>query len=272
MPKLVTRVLDFATALLFWLYLSPKRFGLRINEYKLGRYANNFEIPVLIEKFRGKRIWNLVSKRDWLIWSANLYSSNLIIIGGYKGNSGKLFLERVESIKKIHIYEPDTLHFLKIQELLSENENVQIFQEAIYDGSEVHLAVSDDASLLTETGRDIPAHLLKKEEIKVSSVPLSKAVERIDSGQTHFNYSLYMNCEGSEYLILDEIHKISNLPKSIIVQTHTTDDASMEKLYKLRLNLISEYYPLLATDFSWDVWIHKSFVNRTLKSIEQDPL
>lgn len=263
---------DFLAALFLWIFLAPRRAMVHLKEFKLGRSGNDFEIPYLIENFRGKRIWNKVSKRDWLIWSTNLYAPNLIIVGGYKGNSARLFLERIPNIEKIHIYEPDSLHFLAIQELLSGNEKVKVHQEAIYNGDQVNLAVSDDASLIIETGREIPAHLLKKGEIKVRSVSLSTAVERIVSDQVHLNYSIYMNCEGSEYLILDQIDKLSNLPKSLIIQTHTTDDNSLIKLYGLRLKLISEYYPVLLTDFSWDIWIHKSFVSRTLKSIEQDSL
>jgi hypothetical protein len=75
-------------------------------EYSLGRDGNNLSIESLMKEFHGKRIWNRESKRDWLIWSNELYASNLIIIGGFEGSSARIFSERVNTVKKAHIYEP----------------------------------------------------------------------------------------------------------------------------------------------------------------------
>lgn len=221
-----------------------------------------------MKEFHGKRIWNRESKRDWLIWSNQLYASNLIIIGGFEGGSAKIFSERLNSVKKAHVYEPVPQFYGIINERIKNLEGFSTFNEAVYDGQDLELDVSGDASLIRDSGREIPEHLPKKGVIKVKSVTAQKAVARILEGSSQNEYSLYMNCEGSEYRILEDILRLEDKPRSLVFQTHTSGEYPYEKLFALRANLSSGYVPVLTADWAWDVWVRRDLVRLSPSALE----
>ena len=243
-----------------------------IQEYSLGRSGNDLPLEELLEKFRGKRIWNRENKRDWLIWSNNLYAPNLIIIGGFQGKSTSYFLERIPAVKKIHVYEPVPTFYSQLEESYKNQKKVTAFQEAIYNGESLILELSGDATLNKASGRAIPKHLPLEGSIVVQSVSMEKAISRILKEAETPEYSLYMNCEGSEYLILDSMINQNKLAASIVVQTHTTDSRSYQKLYDLRAALSRKYVPVLTADWAWDIWVRSDLVDRSVTSFEQDSL
>ena len=256
--------------LVSYLVFSFRRIAKDVDEYSIGRSGNDFEISYLLEHFRGKKIWNRENKRDWLIWSKQLYAPNLIIVGGFLGNSTKLFIERISNISKIHVYEPIPKHFKSIVETVGKFERVSAFNEGIYTGEKALFDISEDATLLSGTGREIPSHLIKEHVLTVDTISIKEAVARITLDNPNSAYSLYMNCEGSEYLILEQMLKLENTAQSIIVQTHTTGAESYQKLYKLRSLLAVNYIPIFTADWAWDVLIKNELVSRTPASIEQD--
>jgi FkbM family methyltransferase len=205
-----------------------------------------------------------------LIWSKNLYAKNLIVVGGFKGKSTSLFLERIDTVTKIHVYEPVPSFFAQVIELFANSKVVTAFEEAVYDGADLTLELSGDASLIAASGRNIPSHLGGEGTIKVGSVSIERAITRILDGSEASEYSLFMNCEGSEYFILDSMLKHGRIASSIIVQTHTTNSESYEKLYDLRSSLARKYMPVFTADWAWDVWIRRDLVDRSVSSIEQD--
>jgi FkbM family methyltransferase len=258
-------------SLIPYLKYSLRRIREDKQDYPLGRSGNDLSIEAVLEHFRGKKIWNRESKRDWLIWSNKLYASNLIIIGGFTGNSTEIFVDRIRSITRIHVYEPVPAFFQEVTEKIKDMKSVTAFNEAIYEGENLTLDLSGNASLITETGRLIPAHLPDGGKIEVSSVTIGNAVQRILGESEEGEYSLYVNCEGSEYLILNNMLTLEKSAKSIVFQTHTSGDQPYEKLYSLRAALAKKYVPILTADWAWDVWVRRDLVRRSPASLEQDP-
>ena len=254
-----------------YITFSLKRTFREVREYGIGRSGNDFEVSYLIDHFRGKKIWNREVKRDWLIWSKSIYADNLIVVGGFKGNSSRLFLERVPTISKIHIYEPVPDYFISIAESIKSSTVAIAFNEGVYNGQPMLLDLSEDASLLSITGREIPKHLHKEKSLTVDTVTIKAAIDRITDTDPLANFSLYMNCEGSEYFILEQMLDLEKIADSIVVQTHTTGSRSYEDLYRLRSILAKRYIPLFTADWAWDIWIRKERINRSPQSLEQDP-
>ncbi len=240
------------------------------NERSLGREGNDISLELLVDMFRGKRVWNQLNKRDWLIWSNSLYAPNLIIIGGYEGNSTDCFVKRIKSVKTIHVYEPVPEFFSSIQASYLRSPVVTAHNEAIYDGQVLNLDLSGDASLINLTGRSIPQNRAKNTTLSVKSITPEEAVERILNKGSDDQFSLYMNCEGSEYYILQRMLSKGIFPQSIIVQTHTTGFESYPNLYSLRASLAEKYFPIMTADWAWDVWVRNDYVKKNAASIEQD--
>jgi FkbM family methyltransferase len=257
--------------LINYISFSVKRTLRDLQEFQMGRSGNDFDVDYLIDHFRGKKIWNREVKRDWLIWSKKIYAKNLIIVGGFKGNSSKLFLERIPTISKIHVYEPVPEYFNLINETTKGSVIATVFNEGIYNGQTMSLDLSEDASLLSITGREIPNHLRKENTLTVKTVSIKVAAERITKEDPTAAFSMYMNCEGSEYLILKEMLDLEKIADSVVVQTHTTGANSYKNLYLLRSLLAERYVPLFTADWAWDIWIRKELVLRSPASIEQDP-
>lgn len=133
------------------------------------------------------------------------------------------------------------------------------------------LDLSEDVSLLSSTGRQIPKHLHKEKTLTVETVSIKSAIDRITDSDPMAEFSLYMNCEGSEYFILEQMLELETIAESIVVQTHTTGSRSYENLYRLRPMLTEKYIPLFTADWAWDIWIRKERINRSSQSLEQDP-
>ena len=195
-----------------------------------------------------------------------------MIIGGFKGISTEHFLTRIKSVRKIHVYEPVPAFFTELTERIKDSKVATGFNQAIFEGENLTLDLSGDASLIRDTGRLIPDHLPKAGVIQVDSLSLRLAVERILSEGAENEYSLYMNCEGSEYQILEEMLVLGTLAKSIVFQTHISGSQPYEKLYHLRSLLAKHYIPVLTTDWAWDVWVRRDYISRSPASLEQDPL
>jgi len=254
-----------------YIKFSVKRTLRELQEYRMGRTGNDFEVSYLIDHFRGKKLWDREVKRDWLIWSKKIYSENLIIVGGFKGNSTKLFLEKVPTIEKIHVYEPVPEYFNLIKEAIAGSTITTVFNEGIFNGQTMSLDLSEDSSLLSITGREMPSHLNTENTLTVETISIKLAVERITDADPQASFSLYMNCEGSEYLILKEMLDLEQIAESVVVQTHTTGSNSYKNLYLLRSILAERYIPIFTADWAWDIWIRKELVLGSPASIEQNP-
>jgi hypothetical protein len=108
------------------------------------------------------------------------------------------------------------------------------------------MTVGGDGSLVAATNRELPSKIRFEYAVKANSVTLATAVQRL--GSKTASYSLFMNCEGSECKILNQISALKIGPQSIFVQNHTATDEPFVNLFLLRAKLAEQYYPLLCTN------------------------
>ena len=250
-------------AVLYWF---GKTNQLRMS-FKESKLPNDYEVDFLVEHFRGIRVWNTLSPFDWLLWSRKLYGKNLILIGGHKGTSLQLILKKIPELNLIHVYEPVQEYFDQILGSLK-SDKVTVFNEAVFDGTEIDMTVGGDGSLVAATNRELPSKIRFEYAVKANSVTLATAVQRL--GSKTASYSLFMNCEGSEYKILNQISALKIGPQSIFVQNHTATDEPFVNLFLLRAKLAEQYYPLLCTNWAWDVWLRKDLISKSTTDLEQE--
>jgi FkbM family methyltransferase len=234
---------------------------------------NSLSIDELVENFRGIRVWNHISRFDWVLYSQNLYAENLILIGGHRGKSVSHLLQKIPGLARLHVYEPIQEYADEIAENILDP-RVLVYREAIFNGEDLTMSVGGDGSLIDATKRTLPPRITLEYKMSVKSVKLSDAVERIrlENQNSHFTYTVFMNCEGSEYEILSAIDSLNNQPKSIFIQNHTATKKPFVNLFKLRMQLSEFYYPLVSTNWAWDIWVRNDYISKTISELEQDPV
>lgn len=242
-------------------------------QLKKQKKPNSLSIDELVENFRGIRVWNHISRFDWVLYSQNLYAANLILIGGHRGKSVSHLLQKIPSLTRIHVYEPIQEYADEIAENILDPK-VVVYREAIFNGEDLTMSVGGDGSLIEATERALPPRIPLEYRMSVRSVKLSEAVERIrsENQNSDFTYTVFMNCEGSEYEILSAIDSLADQPKSILVQNHTATSKPFVNLFTLRMRLSQFYYPLVCTNWAWDIWVRNDYVSRTIGELEQDPV
>jgi FkbM family methyltransferase len=242
-------------------------------QLKIQKRPNSLSIDELVDNFRGIRVWNHISRFDWVLYSQNLYAENLILIGGHRGKSVSQLLQKIPSLARIHVYEPIKDYADEIAENVLDP-RVLVWREAIFNGEELTMSVGGDGSLIDATERPLPPRIALEYRMNVRSVKLSEAVARIqlENQSSHFSYTLFMNCEGSEYEVLSAIDSLEVQPKSIFVQNHTATKNPFVNLFRLRMRLSEFYYPLVCTNWAWDIWVRNDYISKTIGELEQDPL
>jgi len=228
-----------------------------LSELLENRIPNtNISLESIILKLRGKEIWRQCVPLDWVIHCNELWSRDALIIGGHLGDSSSKLMTKVAKLQKIHIYEPIPDFFGKLCNRFAGQPNVKVFNLAITNlQGPITMKVCGDSTLASQTGRALPRDAsTEREELVCQGVTLSDALlEFKNIGET----SILMNCEGSEYAILDSIKSLPVKPFSIFFQTHTTDSNSFERLYKARAEISHFYLPIVCEDWAWDVWLRK---------------
>lgn len=215
----------------------------------------NLSLENMVRTLRGKAIWTQVAKRDWPIYS-DIYADQVVQVGGYTGNLAKRILDSHREIRNMHVYEPDPKFCSSSQELLRkyvENGVVTVFNEAVYRSDGIDLMVSaGDWSTLKATSRNINSEGFELSEIQVVTASVQTVISRLDLVR---DFTLVMNCEGSEYLIIDEILQTETLPASVISQMHTVGENPIKMLYETRSKLAEKYTPVICCDWAWDIWV-----------------
>jgi len=209
----------------------------------------------LARKLRGKAVWAQVAKRDWPIYS-NIYAEQVVQIGGYTGNLAKRILDSHTEIQIMHVYEPDPKFCSSSQELLHkymESGVVTVSNEAVYksDGRD-ELVSAGDWSTLKKTSRNIESEGFELSEIEVQTASVQTVIARLNSLR---DFTLVMNCEGSEYLIIEEVLKSERLPATVISQMHTVGETPFKTLYETRSRLAEKFTPIICCDWAWDIWV-----------------
>lgn len=177
-----------------------------------------------------------------------------MVIGGYLGESSGKLISKVSKLKSLHIYEPIPDFFNEIQHKFKDSPKVSIRNIAISGVSgRIVMDLCADSTLARHTGRSTTGHL-ETIELVVHSITLGEALKDVnDVSET----SILMNCEGSEYEILESIKAMGKKPYSLFFQTHTTGEDSYEKLYRTRSELAQYYIPIVCEDWAWDIWLRK---------------
>jgi hypothetical protein len=197
----------------------------------------------------------VISPKDSVLYHEFLYrdSENLIIIGGFKGYNLNRF-EYLRNLKTFHVYEPNPEFASYITSNIS---NLIVHVEAVgqHDGSAL-LRVSGDHSYLDSVERPSSINISEVKSVKVVSI--STALSRL-VGQ----YSMFLNCEGGEYHILQGVlSKMDSMetegPRTIVFQSHKVTDKPYIQLYMIRQALSHHYIPLLTLDWAWDIWVIRS--------------
>jgi len=252
-----------------FVYLNRKiiaPISLRLTKNKLAK--SEYSLRDLEIKFRGKNVWNEIVPFDFLIWQGCLWAENVVLVGGFNGQSSSILLDRVPHIKVLQVYEPIPKFYLACKEKLHGFGNrAHLYNEAVFDRqSEVKMEVASDWSMVSETSREIKDQFATTEEIVVRSVNWQTVIDRLPVSE---EFSLFMNCEGSEYTIIRSLLASARLPKTIISQTHTTGPRSYQLLYEMRADLCKFYSPLFSADWAWDVWIRKDITSLSAEESER---
>ena len=215
----------------------------------------NSSLESVISILRGKAVWNHVAKKDWPIYS-DIYADQVVQIGGYTGNLAKRILDRHCEIRTMHVYEPDPKFCSNSNQLLHkyvETGVATVFNEAVYRvDAKDQMVSAGDWSTLKATGRDITTEGFELSEIEVVTVSVKTVMSRLDPSR---DFSLVMNCEGSEHLIIDEMLKSDIFPSSIISQMHTIGETPIKTLYETRSKLAEKFTPVICCDWAWDIWV-----------------
>jgi len=201
----------------------------------------------LAERYSGVNIWKTLAPKDWPLHAQTLFSKNVIVIGGYTGRSTNKIIAELSHIENVHVYEPIIEFAVKIES----SKKVKIYSEAVYSNNgELNIQIAGDHTFVSETNRAL--HVNQNVEARVvPCVTWSTAANRLEGRDV----TLIMNCEGSEYAILESILIEGNLPKSIIFQSHKTGEVPFQRLYSIRAKLTDKYTPIVCTDWAWDIWV-----------------
>ena len=195
-----------------------------INFRRLINLISFLKITEEMKKFNKQYLrekkWNKVNVEDSLKYDFNFLNSqsNVIDIGGYCGEFSVNLFSRYNC--NIEIYEPITYFFLNLKKKFYYNKKIKIFNYGILEKNEEKKIYLDDAgsSIYKQIGHN-SYELCKFIDVK-------KLIEKkIDL--------LALNCEGSEYQILNRIIQL-NLQSNIycyFIQFHDIDYQS-NNLYK----------------------------------------
>lgn len=205
--------------------------------------------------FDGTAIMGLLAPGDWPLYEDFLYCENLIVIGGFKGQNLFRFLEK-QNIEKIHVYEPIPEFASEID---TEDSRILIYTEAVGPRNDLEdMVVSSDFSYLSTVER--PKSIPNLRTIKVQMSDWTTLCARFKG-----RYTIFLNCEGSEYNILTSLFEHCkkggsgvHLPEVIIFQSHIVEPTPAILLTNLRATIAEYYDPLLTLDWAWDIWISRS--------------
>lgn len=212
----------------------------------------------LKSSFGGAKIMGLLGPGDWPLYEDFLYCENLVLVGGYKGNNLAHFLEKT-NIKQIHVYEPIP-EFAR--EITKKDPRLNVYVEAIGVRNGLQkIVIAADHSYLASIQR--PESFSSQRIMAVQVSDWQRVCARFNGP-----FTIFMNCEGSEYQILSNLlerfqkKKGVHLPYAIIFQSHIVGSNPEHLLASIRA-VLSEYYePILTLDWAWDIWLFRDQVSQ----------
>ena len=176
------------------------------------------------QKRRSRFFWNLRKGDDKLSFDYNFTSDSLVFdVGAYIGSFTEKLSNKFNC--KIYCFEPKLEYFDYLNQKFKNNENIRIFNFALsnFTGTGMISSIGAGSSMVYRQENAV------LEEIKVKSIYEFLKEENINKIDL-----LYLNIEGSEYNLLDEIIT-KNIQKKILhfqIQFHNFVDNSKVKKEK----------------------------------------
>jgi len=167
--------------------------------------------------------------------------SNVIVIGGYLGNSAKIIFNKYNS--NITLFEPIKHFASTCEDNLPDIKKIQVINKAVsdYNGS-IEMFLDADSTGTYATGRTISVECIAFSEYLTSTNLVFDLVE--------------MNIEGGEYFVLDDLLKSNTvqLSKYWLIQFH--DNHSSHELHRAQIrNALRETHELVFSyAWVWELW------------------
>tara|TARA_A100001035_G_scaffold106938_1_gene83855 strand:+ start:1545 stop:2234 length:690 start_codon:yes stop_codon:yes gene_type:complete len=216
---------------------------------KLYRFLLNIREKLRIiynTKTRSRFFWNLRRGDNTLSLDYPLNENSIVFdVGAYKG----IFTEKVYNFFNCYVYafEPLEKYFELLSNKFINNEKVNLYNFGFLDADSTQNLSNIDGSSSIYT-RDEGELELKVEMRSFSNFVIKNSFKKIDL--------LYVNIEGSEYRLLDEIIKsgyINNI-KHLQVQFHNFVDGSKKMRKEIRNELRKTHVCIFNFPFIWERW------------------
>jgi FkbM family methyltransferase len=201
---------------------------------------------------RKKQSMGTMFPNDWILFDHNLIDEVVIIIGGHTGVLTRRVLARCPSVRVINSYEPVCEFHQESRARCADDVRVAYYDFALGDTDRTAL-ISLDGERTSFSG-SLFNHGTQFESIRIREA--SAMFENID---THQRPTVYMNCEGTEYEIVQHLCEAGLTERLgvVLIQTHkvSSDRSPSSRLNILRQQMSSTHEPLLCLDWEWDIWI-----------------
>lgn len=177
--------------------------------------------------------------------------SKVIVLGGYRGDSADYLVKKYNSF--VDIYEPMQVYFNELKQRFNNNVKVRCFNSPLTaDGRKIVLSENLD-------GTNIFGII---EDSQATGIQSRRASSVINEFETQVDL-IEINIEGAEYEVLEDILQNSEqLPRTILLQTHTLNNESLILKAKLRTELEKNYFCLYRFDDVWERWERMDWINR----------
>jgi len=167
--------------------------------------------------------------------------SNVIILGGYLGNSAQMIFNEYHS--NIKIFEPIKDFASACEKVFLNVEQVQVINMAASDHSgSIEMYIDTDSTGTYSTGKAVAVECISFSEYLTSTDQIFDLVE--------------MNIEGGEYIVLEELIKNNALrySKNWLIQFHE-NDSSHELLRAQFRNALRDTHELVFSyTWVWELW------------------
>lgn len=198
-------------------------------------------------KSRNRLLWNIRSGDEHLSLDYPLDNNSItMVVGAFEGN----YLERLDKKFrcKIFAFEPVGEYFNILQEKFPDSNNIILLNLGLSDKTEnVNIFIDkESSSAFKKTNSELLVNM-----ISVSDFFKTYNIKNIDL--------LYMNIEGGEYAVLNELIKTGLISKIkyLQIQFHKVDENSTNQRKIIRKKLRNTHQPAFNFPFIWERWDKK---------------
>jgi FkbM family methyltransferase len=178
--------------------------------------------------------------------------SDIILIGGHTGDTARLYRDKFNCF--LEIYEPVPQFYVALKNRFTKfelDEEVMVYNEGVSDSCRDDVIFVDGVS----TSLYIP----NRNETQIKLVDIETVLSRASAiyGETdHLHDMLFINIEGEEYRLLDDIinKDLQTKFKNIQIQFHVFADPTNERRNKIRANLSRTHKITFDFPYVWENW------------------